>query len=53
MKYSYKCENCEKKTIIEKPMSESGRVEFCEICENELKRVYEPTTVVTADGIKF
>lgn len=52
MKYLYKCPYCLYEVIIEKPMVSSDRVEHCEICEGELKRVYEPTSIKTNDGAK-
>lgn len=52
MKYTYRCTHCEKKTIIDKPMTQSDRVEHCEICESELKRIYESPSVKTNDGVK-
>ena len=52
MVYKYKCPQCEKQTEIKKPMSESSRVEYCEICESELVRVYSVGGIVTGDGVK-
>jgi len=33
-------------------MDESERVEYCEVCESELKRSYQSPMIVTADGVK-
>lgn len=52
MTYVYKCEHCGKEITINKPMSESDRKEFCEICENELKRIYTAGSILTGDGFK-
>lgn len=52
MKYDYKCPYCGKETTIDKPMSKSDRQEFCELCDNELKRIYVSPSIATADGIK-
>lgn len=52
MTYLYKCPHCKKETTITKAMMDSDRVEHCEICENELKRVYESPSVKTSDGVK-
>lgn len=52
MVYVYKCEHCEKETTINKPMAVSDRVEHCDICENELKRVYNSNSIITGDGFK-
>ena len=38
--------------LIEKPMASSDRVEHCEICEGEMKRIYESSMIKTNDGIK-
>jgi len=37
---------------IEKSMADSDRIEHCEICENELNRVYIAPSVATGDGFK-
>jgi predicted nucleic acid-binding Zn ribbon protein len=52
MEYKYKCDHCKKETTITKPMAQSERPEFCEICESELKRIYEAGMIKTNDGIK-
>ena len=52
MTYKYKCDHCKKETEIIKPMAQSERKEFCEICESELKRIYESGMIKTADGVK-
>ena len=52
MTYAYICPHCEKQTVINKPMSESDRAEYCEVCEGGLKRVYESPMISTADGVK-
>lgn len=51
MIYAYICPHCNKETTIDKPMSESDRVEHCE-CGEVLKRVYGSPSVITADGYK-
>lgn len=33
-------------------MAEKDRVEHCDICKSELKRVYIVSAIVTADGTK-
>lgn len=52
MEYVYKCPHCNKETVISKPMSQSDRIEHCEICESILQRVYNAPSIATADGIK-
>ena len=52
MIYLYKCPYCLNEAKIEKSMLDSDRIELCEICEGELKRVYESPSIATADGIK-
>lgn len=52
MKYLYRCNNCNKEVVIEKPMRECGNPERCERCERLMKRVYEPTSIKTGDGTK-
>ena len=52
MIYLYKCSYCLHEVKIEKSMANSDRIEHCEICEGELKRVYESPSIATADGIK-
>ena len=52
MRYLYKCPHCEKEVTIEKSISNRNRVEYCDICENELKRVYEAKSISTSDGYK-
>lgn len=54
MRYAYECNNekCDmKKITIEKPMSESGRVEYCSKCKHVLSRVYS-LGISTGDGFK-
>lgn len=53
MRYLYKCPHCEKEVTIEKPISESNRVEYCDICESELNRVWIAPTITTGDGLKI
>lgn len=52
MKYLYKCEHCGTTKEIEKPIKESSRIEHCDSCECELKRVYTASTIKTGDGVK-
>lgn len=52
MTYKYKCPHCKIEIDIVKPMNESDHAEYCDECGNELKRVYEASTIITADGIK-
>jgi len=52
MTYVYKCDECNLVAHIDKPMAEVDRVEHCEICESELKRVYIVPAITTADGFK-
>lgn len=33
-------------------MADSNRVEHCDICEGELNRVWEASTIITGDGYK-
>ena len=52
MTYKYECKSCEIVSLIDKPMSESGRVEICPVCKSELKRVWESSAIKTGDGMK-
>jgi predicted nucleic acid-binding Zn ribbon protein len=52
MIYNYKCPHCNYEVNIDKPMAESGREEYCEICEGVLERVYVSPVIFTADGMK-
>ena len=52
MTYLYQCPYCLFEVRIEKPMALSDRIEHCEICEGEMKRVFEAPTIFTADGMK-
>lgn len=54
MRYGYECKNekCEiRKITIEKPMSESDRIEHCKECGKVLSRVYN-VGIATGDGFK-
>ncbi len=57
-KYLYICENedceCSKASIeITKAMINSSRIELCELCESELKRIYTAVGISTfGDGYK-
>ena len=51
MIYLYTCPQCNKETIIDKPMSESDRLEHCQ-CGAVLKRVYNTASIKTNDGVK-
>ena len=53
MTYNYVCPKCTMQSTISKPMSESDRVEHCELCKGELKRVWEVPSIKTADNIKI
>ena len=59
MIYNYKCNNEEcskhgKDQPINKPMSESSKVEYCTECGEELKRDYSGgASIKTGDGTKF
>jgi len=48
MLYQYFCEKCQKDVEINKSMHDSGRIENCEACQNELERVYTPAHIVGA-----
>ena len=57
MKYNYKCinEKCvagNKVVSIEKPMSESGKVELCKSCSKDLVRQFTVPSISTGDGFK-
>ena len=52
MRYPYECVVCKTDVIIDKPMMESDRVEYCSKCENVLKRIYGVGGIKTADGMK-
>lgn len=55
MRYEYECTNikCEVvKVVVEKPMAESSRIELCEVCKQQLSRVYNAVGIVTSDGVK-
>jgi len=59
MLYPYECKNkdcdlIDKKIIIDKPMSESSREEFCEKCDSKLERVWLSTSIKPSnDKIKI
>lgn len=52
MTYLYKCPHCKIGIEITKPMEEVDRIEYCHICESELKRVWESPSTKTGDGFK-
>ena len=57
MRYNYKCVNdkCndkDKVVVVDKPMSESNRVELCSSCTEVLNRIYSISGIKTGDGIK-
>ena len=52
MIYNYKCPKCNKVTKIEKPMSESGKLEKCSVCNGVMNRVYDAPSISTGDGMK-
>lgn len=50
--YQYKCDKCEAKTYIEKPMTEADKSETCESCHATMKRIYN-FGAVTFNGSGF
>ena len=52
MVYRYKCPHCKLEAEITKTMAEVDRVEYCEICESELQRVWQAGMIKTGDGVK-
>jgi predicted nucleic acid-binding Zn ribbon protein len=57
MKYEYKCVNiqCKKRNeiiVIDKPMSEASKSEYCEECKEPLQKVFGSPGVKTGDGYK-
>ena len=56
--YVYKCvqgecDECNKEVNVSKPMMESSREEFCEVCQHEMHRVFTPSGIKTfGDGYK-
>jgi len=52
MTYNYICPNCKMQVTINKSMQDSNRVEYCALCEHELKRVYQVPMIKTNDGVK-
>lgn len=52
MTYTYTCQECKIEIEIMKPVSEVEREEHCNICESELKRVYNAAMIKTNDGVK-
>ena len=55
MRYLYKCNNnkCETNdVVVDKPISESGRVETCPSCKQTADRVFKVNGIVTGDGVK-
>ena len=58
MRYSYtceneNCENFEKEIVIDKPSSEASKDEYCEKCQEKLRRIYGCAGHATfSDGYK-
>ena len=52
MLYEYKCENCEKITLVDKPMSEVSKLEFCDTCKQMMIRLFSNPRIKTGDGLK-
>jgi len=52
MTYQYKCEHCEKEIEITKSIYSSSRIESCQVCNSELKRIYTSSGIKTGDGFK-
>jgi len=54
MKYPYKCEDCKADYLINKPICECGREEFCQECDSKkpLLRIYNASSIKTNDGFK-
>jgi len=52
MFYDYKCNTCNKKTTVTKPMTESSRDEKCNTCNEVMQRVYKVGGIKTGDGVK-
>jgi len=57
MRYLYKCSNDKcvnvgKTITINKPISESSKEEFCQICGSVLVRIYSVGAIKTGDGVK-
>lgn len=53
MKYEYRCGSCKKSLIVDKPVRDSSKTEFCDCKVNEpLIRVYSSSGIKTGDGFK-
>lgn len=54
MKYEYICQECGFNRVVDKPMLQSGKEEFCDKCSSQrpLKRIYGATGIKTGDGFK-
>lgn len=52
MKYEYKCNHCNSTEIVDKPIKESSRAEYCIKCKKEMNRVYSASSIKTSDGVK-
>lgn len=48
MNYPYFCAVCKTPTIVEKPMSESDRIEQCATCGTDLIRRFTPSYIIGA-----
>lgn len=42
-KYDYKCNKCNTQEIVEKPMKDASREEFCSNCGCKLQRIFNAT----------
>ena len=57
MRYNYRCNNeeCTSYDVVvsvEKPMSESSKIELCRKCNSVLTRQYSVPSIGTSDGFK-
>jgi predicted nucleic acid-binding Zn ribbon protein len=57
MKYEYKCVNiqCNERNdikIIEKPMNEAGKSEYCKECGEVMQKIFGSPSIKTNDGYK-
>ena len=52
MIYEYKCENCDKTALVDKPMYEVSKLEFCDKCKQVMMRLFSNPRIKTSDGLK-
>lgn len=52
MIYEYRCENCDKTVLVDKPMYEVSKLEFCETCKQVMMRLFSNPRIKTSDGLK-